>query len=148
MADAAAAGYPYDAPAWVPPRCEWVTHMPRAKLAAEVEANAWTAPQRAAMRLLLRQIRRGDYEIWALPRHAWDSLPDTLALVIHTHSAASLRDALLRADAELKAEEEEEAAARRGGRGCARVSEDASTDAAESERGESPAEGEMVVISR
>jgi hypothetical protein len=152
VADAAAAGYPYDAPEWVPPRCQWVTHVPRAKLAAEVEANEWTPPQRAAMRLLLRQIRRGDYEIWALSRHAWESLPDTLALVIHTRSAASLRDALLRADAELKAEEAEEEAARqgRGGArgGAARGGARKPAEEAEAQRGESPAEAEMVVISR
>jgi hypothetical protein len=57
------------------------------------------------MRLLLQHIRRGDYEIWALSRHAWESLPDTLALVIHTQSADAIRGMLLEVDADLKREE-------------------------------------------
>jgi hypothetical protein len=92
-------------------------------LAAEVDANLVTPAQRRAMRLLLQQIRRGDYEIWDLPRHAWESLPDLLALVIHTQPSAAIRAMLIQADAELKAEEAAERAAGRRRRAAAEAAE-------------------------
>jgi hypothetical protein len=132
----------FDPPPWAPAPCAWADLISREALAAEVAANAWTPSQRRAMRLLLEHIRRGDYEIWEVSRHAWESLPDTLALVIHTRTSEEIREALEHADAEIRAEEADKQRARRGRRASSMRA-----------RGGSAADGrdtqqpEMVVIS-
>jgi len=131
--DAASYGLSYgpEPPPWAPPRYALAAPVPREALAAEVDANLVTPSQRRAMRLLLQQIRRGDYEIWDLPRHAWESLPDLLALVIHTQPSAAIRAMLIQADAELKAEEAAERAAGRRRRAAAEAAEAAASAAAD-----------------
>jgi len=130
--DAATMGLTYgpEAPPWAPPRSTFAAPVAREALAKEVEANAVTPSQRRAMRLLLQQIRRGDYEIWDLPCHAWESLPDLLALVIHTQGSEAIRDMLHQADAELRAEAEAERAAGR----ARRAASDAAASAEAGER--------------
>ena len=127
--DAASYGLLYgpEPPPWAPPRSAFAAPVPREALAAEVDANLVTPSQRRAMRLLLQQIRRGDYEIWDLQRHAWDSLPDLLAMVIHTQPSAAIRAMLVQADAELRAEAAKERAAGRARRAAAEAAEAAAS---------------------
>ena len=98
-------------PAWTPPESRFATVCTPAMLAADVAGQGYTPRQRAAMKLLYLQLRRGDYEIWGVRRdlEPGHELPAAIVPVIHTHGYRSLRRLMMQI-----AKEEEAAAEARG----------------------------------
>ena len=81
---------------WTPPPGRHCSLCSRAELRLGCVSEEYTPRQRKAMRLLFLQVRRGDYECWAVGRelHATRELPQVLARVIHSHSLESIRRVL------------------------------------------------------
>lgn len=79
--------------AWAPPPSRFATLWDADALAADVRSSEYTPRQRAAMKLLYTQVRRGEYEVWGVARDLdpCTRLPEALVPVIHTHGLESMR---------------------------------------------------------
>jgi len=118
--EAHVAGAEGEAEGWAPPPGRLCATCSREELLRHVVGEEWTARQRKAMRLLLLQVRRGDYECWAVGRELrGDALAAVLAQVIHTHDFDAIRRLMRQLAKELgeAVEEEEVEAAEAGTRG-------------------------------
>jgi len=96
---------PGDAAAWAPAEGRFASLCTTEALRQHVYSPGYSGRERAAMRLLFRQVRRGDYEQWRVAREldASGELPRVLSAVIHTHGQQSIRELM----SEIAAEEGE-----------------------------------------